>query len=240
VKKAIVAAATAAVIAGGISAEAAKHKVNPATKCATPRGETLVGDGDTRVYTVQLKPTANTDRTAIYACRFKTGKRFSLGVAKTTFDDAPPTASSHYIRQIRLSGDYGDGVGPGVAYVTSDCTATKCSSARVIVKSLRTGKNAMNLKAGGPFDQVALSQPTDQGGFALAWLETSPDGSCDAGCRVHLVKKKGGKVLGSGTDIDSDVFGLLDDEGHGIIASGGSNSFIWKQGDTIKLGDFNG
>jgi hypothetical protein len=237
VKKTIVVAATAALIAGGVTAEAAKNHVNPATKCAAPRGETLVGSTDVRVFTADLKPTNDASRTAIFACRFKTGKRFLLGVVKSPFDDTS-AAPSRFIRDITISDDFGDGVGPGVGYVVADC-AQSCKT-RVIVRELRKGRTTMNLKGGGPFDQIALSQPTDQGGFALAWLKTSADGSCDSGCQVHLVKKKGDKVLAEGKDIDSDVFGLLDDESFGIIASGGTNSFIYKVGDTIKLGDFNG
>lgn len=239
-KKAIVAAATAALIAGGVAADAATNKppkqARVASKCFAAKSDTLTADTDVRVYSVDLKDGATVSRSAIYACRYKTGKRFLLGVAKVAFDDES-TAATQYIRQIRLSIDYGDGVGPGVAYVVSKCTDT--CTARVIVRSLRTGKVKMNLKAGGPFDQIALSQPTDQGGFALAWLETSPDGSCESGCKVHLVKKKGDKVLAQGTDLSYDVFGLLDDDGPGIIESGGSNTFIWKQGDSVKVSSFN-
>jgi hypothetical protein len=235
-KRTIVAATAAALIASGITAEAAKNRVNPATKCATPRGETLVGSGDVRVFTADRKDTREASRTAIVACRYKTGKSFLLGVVVSPFDD-DSDAASRYIRDISISNDYGDGVGPGVAYVVANCKAS-CDS-HVIVKSLRKGKVVMNKKAGSPFDQIALSQPTDQGGFALAWLETSAGGTCEQGCRIHLLKNSGDKVVAEGTDIDSDVFGLLDDESFGIVAASGTNSFVYKIGDTVRLANFN-
>jgi hypothetical protein len=235
-KRTIVAATVAALAAGGIVADAAKRSPDPSTKCGKRGATTLTGSGDVRVYTVELKGGAGTSRTGVYACRFKTGKHFRLAIAAIPYDD-DSTAASRYIRSIKISDDYGDGVGPGVAYVVSNCR-TSCT-ARVIVRSLTRGKVVMNLKAGSSFDQIALSQPTDQGGFALAWLEASADGSCDAGCRVHLVKKSGDKVIAEGTDIDHEVFGLLDDESFGIIASSGSNSFVYKVGETLKLASFN-
>ena len=235
-KRTIAAATVAALAAGGIAADAAKRAPDASTKCGKRGATTLTASSDVRVYTVELKDGSGTSRTGVYACRFKTGKHFRLAIAAVPFDD-DSTASSRYIRSIKISNDYGDGVGPGVAYVVSNCRTT--CSARVIVRSLTRGKVVMSLEAGSPFDPIALSQPTDQGGFALAWLETSTDGSCDAGCRVHLVKKSGDKVIAEGTDIDDEVFGLLDDESFGVIASSGTNSFVFKVGETVRLGNFN-
>jgi hypothetical protein len=240
-KKAIAAAAVAAMAAGGVASyadngatTAAKKPKDRAARCVTRGAETLVAGVDVRVYTKDLKDNKTGSRYGVYACVYNTGKRYLLGVAALPFDDESNDPSS-FIRSVRISDDFGDG--PAVAFVSSKCTAT--CTARVKVRSLRKGKTEFNLKAGGPFDQIALSQPTDQSGWALAWLETSPDGSCETGCRVHLHKRKGDKVLGEGTGIDFETFGLLADEAPGIISSGGSNSFIWKDGDTIKLSSFN-
>ena len=232
-------AALAATAALGVNANAGSTaKVKDAnTRCIVSKAETLVANADSRVYTIDRKDSAEASNTAVYACSFRTGKRVPLGTVTLPFDE-DSDATTRYLRNIVLTGDYGDGVGPGVAYVQSTCR-TSCS-ARVIVRSLRTGKATMKLKAGSPFDPIALSQPTDQGGFALAWLESSPDGSCETGCRVHVVREKGDEVLGEGTDIDTDVFGAIADERPGIIASGGSNTFVWKKGDAIKVSSFNG
>jgi hypothetical protein len=141
-----------------------------------------------------------------------------------------------YIRDLSPS-DESD-VPPGIAYVDTNCTRDPCTVS-VVVRSLRDGKVVWRKKAGSPFDQVVLSQPTDQDGLALAWLETSAGGVCDEGCRVHLVKNSGDKVLAEGTDIDDEVFGELDDDRPGIIHSLGSNTFVWKRGETLHASSFN-
>jgi hypothetical protein len=231
VKKTIVAASLAALIAGGITAEAAKHHANPATKCAAPRGFTLAGSRDGRVYTAEMKPKGGASRTAVYACRYKTGKRFLLTVAKTRLGDDPNpdlSIAARYIREIQLAdSDYG----PRVAYVLSDCTDT-CTS-KVVVRSLGTGKTLLSRKAGGGFDQIALSQ--GQSRFKLGWIETSYDGTCEQGCRVHVVTTKADKVLAEGTDIDPEVFGVTNGESPGIVYSSNASWFVYKVGDTFKV-----
>lgn len=235
-RRAIAAAAAAALVAVGVTAQAGTSTRDASARCVVNGAETLVANEDVRVYTLD-RPSANdTQRAAIYACLHRTGQRRALGVAATKLSDDEDPAPVHYIRSVRITPDYGDGA--AVAWVDTDCTKDPCRQ-RVIVRSLRTGRTVFRLPAGSGFDRLALSEPTDQAGFALAWLETSPGGDCASGCRVHLVKGSGDRVLDEGTDIDPDRFGELLTDAPGIVAFGGSNEFVWQRGGVMKVASFN-
>lgn len=237
-KKTILVGATAALAAGAISAGAASKPKDATARCVISGANTLVANEDVRVYGLERGYKDNTFRTAVYACVYRTGRKVPLGTAAVVDDENEDNLRPRYIRSIRLTPDYGDKTGAGVAFVDTNCTKSPCTST-VVIKSLRTGKTVRRLPAGSGFDQIALSQPTDQGGFALAWLETTSGGTCEAGCRVHLVKNSGDKVLDEGTDIDSSRFGELANHAPGIITSGGTNEFVWQRGGTLKVASFN-
>lgn len=236
-KKAILAAATAALAAGAIAAGAATKVKDETARCVVSSGAyTLTANEDVRVYGVDRGYTKDSHVQAIYACWYRIGKKVALGSSAVPDDDADPGSPIRYVRSIRLT--YDGGEGPGVAYVSTDCTKLPCKS-RVVVKSMKTGKTVRKLVAGSGFDRIALSLPTDQDGFALAWLETAQGGDCETGCRVHLVKNSGDKVLDEGTDIDADRFGELANDAPGVIRFGGTNEFVWQKGTTLKVASFN-
>jgi hypothetical protein len=235
----ILAATTAALAAGAIAAGAASKPKDATARCVVSGAETMVANGDVRVYSIERGYAKGTFRTSIYACSFRTGKRLAIGTAAVAEDDNDPDPPVRYIRSIKLTEDYNDGTGAFIAFVDTNCTKDPCKQS-VVIKSTRTGKTVRRLPAGSGFDRLALSQPTDQDGFALAWLETgNAGGTCEGGCRVHLVKNSGDKVLDEGADIDSDFFGLLENDGAGIVRFTGTNEFVWKRGDTIKSASFN-
>jgi hypothetical protein len=239
-KKLIAVGASCALIAGGVTAVAHTTSKDATSRCVVPSGaETLVANGDIRVYTRDKASKDDSSATGIYACLFRTGKRVALGTAYVPFSDEGG-GPVRYIRDISLSEDLNDPESspPSVAFVDTNCLKSPCTHT-VVVKSLRDGKTVRRLKAGGPFDYVELSFPTDQDGLAIAWLETSPNGSCEQGCRVHLIKESGDKVLDEGTDIDSDRFATLNTDRPGIIGARGSNEFVWQKGGVLKVGDFN-
>jgi hypothetical protein len=239
-KRTILVGATAALAAGAISAGAASKPKDATARCVVSGAETMVANADVRVYTVERGYKNDVFRTAIYACSYRTGKRVALGTAAVAGGDADEDAPVRYIRSIRVTDDFNDGNGAGVAFVDTDCTKGSSCKFSVVVKSLKTGKTIRRLPAGGGFDRIALSQPTDQDGFALAWLETANvGGGCEGGCRVHLVKNSGDKILDEGADIDPDSFGELLNDGPGIVRFSGSNEFVWKRGAVIKSASFN-
>jgi hypothetical protein len=198
---------------------------------------TVVANNDVRVYSREKGFANNASRTGLYACRYSTGRRIALGTAYVRDDENVDSGPIRYIRDISLSDEAG-GTTPAVAYVDTNCIQDPCR-VEVVVKSMKDGKTMRRMKAGSPFDFIELSVPTDQDGIAIAWLETSAGGTCDTGCRVHLVKESGDKVLDEGTDIDSNTFGTLANDHPGIIHSLGTNQFVWKRGDTVKIASFN-
>jgi hypothetical protein len=239
-KKLIAVGASCALIAGGVTAIAHTTSKDATSRCVVPKGaENLVANTDMRVYTQERASKDDSQATAIYACLFRTGKRVALGTAYVPFSDEGD-GPIRYIRDISLSEDLNDpgSSPPSVAYVDTNCMKDPCTH-QVVVKSLHTGKTTRRMKAGGPFDQLTLSFPTDQDGLAIAWLETSLGGNCENGCKVHLVKESGDKVVDEGTDIDSDRFGTLDTDHPGIIYSRGSNEFVWEKGGVMKVYSFN-
>ncbi|HEX8647895.1 MAG TPA: hypothetical protein VF715_13420 [Thermoleophilaceae bacterium] len=236
-KRTIVAAAGAALVAGAIGAGAAPNTKDPTSRCVVPGAQPITANEDARVYGLEREFARDTSRTAIYACSFRTGRKVPLGTAAVAGGDADEDVPVRYIRSIRLTQDFNDGSGAGVAFVDTDCTKDPCRF-RVVVKSLRTGRTIMRRAAGSGFDLIALSRPTDQDGFALAWLETSPPGG-GCPCRVHLVKDSGDKVLDEGADIDSDLFGEVANDGPGIVRFSGTNEFVWKRGGVIRSASFN-
>ena len=237
-RKAIVAAALAAIVAGAVGAAAVTKTKDETSRCVVPSGAyTVVANNDVRVYSRAKGFANNAERTGLYACRYSNGKRIALGTAYVRDDENVDSGPIRYIRDISLSDEAG-GTTPAVAYVETNCIEEPCTM-QVLVRSLRDGKVMRRMKAGSPFDYVELSVPTDQDGIAIAWLETSQGGSCDGGCRVHLIKNSGDKILDEGTDIDPNTFGILANDHPGIIHSLGTNNFVWKRGSTMKLASFN-
>ena len=235
-KKTIVVATVAALAAAGVAAQAGPKVKDASARCVVTNAQTLAANEYARVYGVDAGYRGNAFLTKIYACRYSTGRKVYLGTTRVQDDENVSGTPVRYIRDLSLSDESSDP--PGVAYVDTNCTRSPCTLT-VVVRSLGSGAVVRRLKAGSPFDQVELSQPTDQDGFALAWLESSAGGSCDDGCRVHLVKNSGDRVLDEGADIDSDLFGELHDDRPGIIHSLGTNTFIWKRGATIKSASYN-
>ena len=239
-KTAISAAVATALVAGGVTAIAATQSKDPTTSCVRSGAHTLVSNVDARVYSIfkGYPQHANAFRTGIFACRYKTGKTLNLGTAWQTADENLGNDKIRYIRSLTLSPNAGN-VAPAVAFVDTNCLGHPCAFS-VVVRSLGDGHVIRRLKAGGSFDQLNLSVNNHNGGgVALAWLETSSGGNCDSGCKVHLVTRSRDKVLDAGTDIDSSVFGRVDNERPGIVASGNSNDFVWKRGNTVKVASFN-
>ncbi|HEX8053329.1 MAG TPA: hypothetical protein VF517_10070 [Thermoleophilaceae bacterium] len=237
-KKTIAIAATAALAAGGVGAVAATKTKDATSRCVVNGAETVTANNDLRVYALDKGFKDDSSATGLYACRYSTGKRVSLGTAYVSNDDEGGSGPIRYIRDISLSEDLNDGSAPAVAFVDTNCVKNPCKS-EVVVKSMVTGKTTRRFKAGSPFDYLELSFPTDQDGLAIAWLETSAGGTCEQGCRVHLIKESGDKVLDEGTDIDADTFGALANDHPGVIHSLGTNEFVWKRGATVKIASFN-
>lgn len=236
-RRAIAVAATAAIAAGGVGAVAATKPKDETGRCVVNGAHTVVANNDVRVYELDKGYRGNSSATGLYACRYSTGKRVALGTAYVNNDETGDGGLVRYIRDISLSDEAG-GTTPRVAYVDTNCAKDPCR-VEVVVKSLGSGKVERRFKAGSPFDYVELSVPTDQDGIAIAWMETSAGGTCEQGCRVHLIKGSGDKVLDEGTDIDADMFGTLANDRPGIVHSGGTNEFVWKRGSTIKAASFN-
>jgi hypothetical protein len=237
-RKAIPAAVATALLAGGVTSLAGTPSKDETSRCTRSGAETLLANPDARVYAVFKGHAqhANAFRTAIYACRYKTGRTFKLGTAWQTSDENVGNDMIRYIRSVTLSRGV---VAPAVAFVDTNCLGHPCRI-HVVVRSLGDGHVIRRLKAGGSFDQLNLSVHNHgQGGVALAWLETSAGGTCDSGCRVHLVRHSSDRVLDAGTDIDASVFGRVDNERPGIVASGNANEFVWKRGNTVKVASFN-
>jgi len=239
-KTAISAAVATALVAGGVTSMAATQSNDDTSRCVRSGAQTLLGTRDARVYAVAkgYAKHANAFRTGVYACRYKTGKTFTLGTAWQTADENIGNDRIRYIRSVTLSPNVGGGA-PAVAFVDTNCLGHPCAF-HVVVRSLGNGHVIRRLKAGGSFDQLKLSVHNHNGGgMALAWLETSAGGNCDSGCKVHLVRRSSDKVLDTGTDIDASVFGRLDNERPGIIELGNANDFVWKRGNTVKVASFN-
>ncbi|MDQ3935340.1 MAG: hypothetical protein M3340_12010 [Actinomycetota bacterium] len=238
-KKAIAAACVAALAAGAVVAVGQSPKQDETSRCVVSGARTVVANEDVRVYSREKASRDDSQATGLYACRYSTGRRVALGTAYVPFSDEPDdSAPVRYIRDISLSDEAG-GTTPRVAFVDTNCVNRDPCSVEVVVKSLGNGKTERRFKAGGPFDMLDLSVPTDQDGIAIAWLETSPNGSCESGCRVHLVKESGDKVLDEGTDIDSDLFGSVANDRPGVIPASGTNEFVWRRGATVKVASFN-
>lgn len=238
-KKTLAVAATAAIAAGAVGATAATKTNDVTHRCVVNDSSTLVANGDVRVYTIHKGFGDNAQRTGIYACRFNTGRKVALGTAYVRDDENEDRGPIRYIRDITPSVDLNDPDSPPVvAYVDTNCIKDPCTN-EIVVKSLQNGKTLRRFKAGSPFDYVEVSFPTDQDGYALAWLETSAGGTCEQGCRVHLIKNSGDRVLDEGSDINSDRFAVLDTDRWGIITSLGSNEFVWERGGTMKVASFN-
>jgi hypothetical protein len=236
-KRTILAATGAALAAGAIGAGAASQPKDPNARCVVPGAQPMTANEDARVYGLERGYSNDTFRTAIYACSFRTGRKVPLGTAAVAGGDADEDAPVRYIRSIRLTQDFNDGSGAGVAFVDTNCTKDPCRFS-VVIKSLRTARTVTRLPAGSGFDRIALSRPTDQDGFALAWLETAPPGG-GCPCRVHLVKDSGDKILDEGEDIDTNFFGELANDAPGIVRFSGTNEFVWKRGSVIKSASFN-
>jgi hypothetical protein len=236
-KKLIAVATASALAAAGISAVAATNTRDATSRCVVSGAETIAANIDIRVYARDKGFKDDSSATGLYACLYRTGKRVALGTAYVPNSDEGD-GPTRYIRDISLSDDLNDGSIPVVAFVDTNCLKGPCTF-DVVLKSMRDGKTLRRFKAGSPFDQVELSFPTDQDGIAIAWLETSQGGVCEQGCRVHLIKESGDKVLDEGTDIDSDHFGTLNNDHPGIIHSLGTNEFVWQKGATVKIGSFN-
>jgi hypothetical protein len=241
VRKAISAAAATAFIAGSVGAVAATTGVEDDTRrcVVNAHAETLVANADARVYEVfkGFSNHANAFRTGIYACRYKTGRKFLLGTTWETADENLPNDRIRYIRSITLSRARGNAP-PRVAFVDTNCVGHPCRNHVVVRKLSSTGDVLSREKAGGPFDQLSLGF-ADGGGPSLAWLESSADGSCAAGCRVHLLQRSRDRVLDQGTDIDPGVFGAVNTERPGrVCCLDGEQVFVWKRGDVLKSAHF--
>jgi hypothetical protein len=235
-KKTLAVAAAAALAAGGVGAVAATNTKDETSRCVVNGAHTVTANDDVRVYELDKGFRGDSSATGLYACRYSTGKRVALGTAYVPNDDNGG-GRARFIRDVSLSDEAG-GTTPVVAYVDTNCIGGPCTS-EVVVKSLGTGKTTRRFKAGSPFDHLALSVPTDQDGIAIAWLETSAGGDCATGCRVHLIKESGDKVLDEGTDIDASRFGRLENDQPGVIDTLGTNDFVWKRGNTLKVASFN-
>ena len=239
-KKLIAVATASALVAGGVGAVAATKSKDEISRCVVRGAHTVTSNDDVRVYELEKGFRGNSSATGLYACRYSTGKRVALGTAYVNNDETGDGGIVRYIRDISLSAELG-GVTPRVAYVDTNCVNRDPCTVEVVVRSMGTGKVERRFKAGGPFDRVDLAVPTDQDGIAIAWLETAnTGGTCEGGgCRVHLVKESGDKVLDQGTDINPDRFAALENDSPGIVRSGGHNEFVWEKGGVLKVASFN-
>jgi hypothetical protein len=238
-RKTIAAALAAVMVMAAVGAIAATKQKDDAARCVTHKSATtLVANADARVYSVfkGYAKHANAYRTAVYACRYKTGRTIKLGTAWQTADENLPNDRLRFLRNIVLSRNVAD-TPPGVAFVDSNCLGHPCQFT-VVVRSLGSGDVVYRVDAGSAFDELSLG--VGKGGrLTLAWLEESPGGTCDDGCRIHLLKHKGDEVLDEGTDIDPSYFGALDSARRGVPCCGdGANVFVWKRGDALKSASF--
>jgi hypothetical protein len=235
VRKAIAAVVVTALTAGGVGALAATGGKDDARRCVVhASATTLLANSDARVYEVfkGYAKHANAYRTAIYACRYKTGRRLHLGTTWQTADENLGNDRLRLIRSLTLSR-----ASPAVGYVDTNCLGHPCRYA-VIVRALTDGHVIRRLEAGGPFDQLSLVRDS-QNRIALAWLETSVGGGCETGCRVHLVKRSRDRVLDEGTDVDPDVFGAVETSRPGRPCCGsGDHVLVWKRGGVLKSASF--
>jgi hypothetical protein len=239
-KKLIAVATASALAAGGVSAIAASKSKDELSRCVVNGARTVTSNDDVRVYELDKGFKGNSSATGLYACRYATGKRVAIGTAYVNNDETGDGGLVRYIREITISPELG-GVPARVAWVDTNCVNRDPCSVEVVVKSLATGKVERRFKAGGPFDKLELAVPTDQDGIAIAWVETAnTGGTCEgAGCRVHLIKESGDKVLDQGTDINPDRFSELRTDSPGIVRAGGRNEFVWEKAGVLKLASFN-
>ncbi|HKP90675.1 MAG TPA: hypothetical protein VJT75_11975 [Thermoleophilaceae bacterium] len=224
-----------ALVAGGMGALAATRGDDGARRCFPQAGSsTLLANSDARVYEVfrGYAKNANAFRTAMFACRYKTGRSILLGTTWQTGDENVGNDKLRYIRSVTLSR-----ATPVVGYVDTNCLGHPCRS-HVVLRALTDGRVIRRFEAGGPFDSLSLTRDS-QNRLALAWLETSGNGPCEAGCRVHLVKRSGDRVLDEGPDIDPDSFGRVDTSRPGRpCCSDGDSFFVWKRGGVLKSASF--
>jgi hypothetical protein len=239
-KKLIAVATASALVAGGVGAIAATKSRDEISRCVVSGAHTVTSNDDVRVYELDKGFRGNSSATGLYACRYSTGKKVALGTAYVNNDETGDGGIVRYIRDISLS-DRAGGTTPRVAYVDTNCVNRDPCTHAIVVKSMGSGKVERRFKAGGPFDYLELSVPTDQDGIAIAWLETANNGgTCEGGgCKVHLIKESGDKVLDQGTDINPDRFSALVTDRPGIVRSGGSNEFVWEKGGVMKVASFN-
>ena len=238
-RRALLAAAAAALVAGSVGTVAATTGKDDTRRCVVNAGATtLLANADARVYEVfkGFAKNANAFRTGIYACRYKTGRRFHLGTTWETADDNLPNDKLRFIRSLTLSRARANSP-PRVAFVDTNCVGHPCRS-HVVVRKLSTGDVLSRGRAGSPFDSLSLGF-AEGGGPALAWLETSDGGGCSDGCRVHLLKRARDRVLDEGTDIDPGVFGAVNTERPGrVCCNDGEQLFVWKRGGVLKSAHF--
>jgi hypothetical protein len=239
-RTAVAAALITALVASGVGAIAAGDGTGDDTRRCVVNADatTLLANADARVYEVfkGFAKHANAFRTGIYACRYKTGRRFLLGTTWETADENLPNDRLRFIRSLTLSRARANAA-PRVAFVDTNCVGHPCRS-HVVIRKLSTGKVISRTEAGSPFDQLSLGFAKG-GGPALAWLESSAGGTCSDGCRVHLLKRSGDRVLDEGTDIDPAVFGAVNTERPGrVCCNDGELVFVWKRGGVLKSARF--
>lgn len=231
----IATAAVAALVAGGVGAIAATQGKDDARRCVVHAdATTLLANADARVYEVfkGYAKHANAYRTAIYACRYKTGRRLHLGTTWQTADENLGNDRLRTIQALTLSR-----ASPVVGYVDTNCLGHPCRET-VVLRALTDGRVIRHLEAGSTFDRLSLTRDS-RNRLALAWLETSQGGTCSHGCRVHLVKPSGDRVLDEGTDVDPHAFGRVDTAGPGRpCCNDGDNLFVWKRGGVLKSASF--
>jgi hypothetical protein len=234
-RKSIAAVVAAVLAAGGVGAIAATQGKDDARRCVVhANATTLVANANARVYEVfkGYAVHANAYRTAIYACRYETGRRFHLGTTWQTADENLGNDRLRFIESLTLSPG-----SPAVAYVDTNCLGHPCRY-HVVVRALTDGHLIRRLRAGGTWDQLSLTRD-NRNRIALAWLETSPGGRCDSGCKVHLVKRSGGRVLDQGTDIDPESFGAVGTAHPGRpCCNDGDHLFVWKRTGVLKSASF--
>jgi hypothetical protein len=234
-RKVLTAAVIAAIAAGGVGAVAATTGKDDARRCVVGAdATTLLANANARVYEVDrgYASNANAYRTAIYACRYETGRRFHLGTTWQTADENVGNDRLRFIRSLTLSPG-----NPVVGYVDTNCLGHPCRYT-VILRRLTDGHVVRRFEAGGGFDRLAVARDR-RNRLALAWLEASAGGICDTGCRVHLVKRTGDQVLDEGTDIDPEVFGPVDTALPGRpCCNDGDRLFVWKRGGVLKSASF--
>jgi hypothetical protein len=234
-RRTIAAAAVTALVAGGVGALAATSGQDDMGRCVVSgEATTLLANASARVYEVPKGHArhANAYRTAIYACRSCSGRRFHLGTTWETEDENIGNDRLRFIRSLTLSRG-----NPVVGYVDTNCLGHPCRYT-VILRKLTDGHVVRRFEAGGGFDRLALTRDR-KNRLALAWLEASGGGVCDPACRVHLVKRSGDRVVDEGTDIDPYEFGRVDTSSPGRpCCLDGDELFVWKRGGVLKSASF--